>query len=45
MLQLDRKAQKGNDKAFLTLIEKYGTGLYWMAYVYQKDQAGALDVV
>ncbi|MRG85992.1 RNA polymerase sigma factor [Salinibacillus xinjiangensis] len=45
MLELVRKAQKGNDKAFLTLFQEYEQDIYRMALVYVKNQNDALDVV
>lgn len=40
-----KKAQKGNDKAFLKIFQQYEKDIYRMAYVYVKDQEDALDVV
>ncbi|MCJ8009292.1 sigma-70 family RNA polymerase sigma factor [Lederbergia wuyishanensis] len=40
-----KKAQKGNDKAFLKLFQQYEEDIYRTAYVYVKNQADALDVV
>ncbi len=34
ILDLVKKAQKGNDKAFLKLFQKYEEDIYRMAYVY-----------
>lgn len=45
MLDLVIKAQKGNDKAFLTLFQEYEQDIYRMAFVYVKNQNDALDVV
>ena len=45
MLNLVRKAQKGNDKAFLTLFQQYEQDIYRTAFVYVKNQSDALDVV
>ncbi|WP_186673953.1 sigma-70 family RNA polymerase sigma factor [Sporosarcina sp. BP05] len=45
MLDLVKKAQKGNDKAFLTLFQEYEQDIYRMAFVYVKNQSDALDVV
>ena len=39
------KAKKGNDKAFLKLIEEEKVKLYKMAYIYMKNESDALDVV
>jgi len=44
-LDLIKKAQKGNGKAFLTLFQQYEQDLYRMAYIYVKNQNDALDVV
>jgi len=40
-----KKAQKGNDEAFLKLFQKYEEDIYRMAYVYVKNKDDALDVV
>jgi RNA polymerase sigma-70 factor, ECF subfamily len=45
LLDLVKKAQKGNDKAFLTLFQKYEQDIYKIAFVYVKNQSDALDVV
>lgn len=45
MLHLVKKAQKGNDKAFLTLFQEYEQDIYRMAFVYVKNQNDALEVV
>lgn len=45
MKRLIQKAQRGNDRAFLTLFHQYEADLYRMAYVYVKDRDDALDVV
>lgn len=45
MLNLVKKAQKGNDKAFLALFQKYEQDIYRMAFMYVKNQNDALDVV
>ncbi|WP_277587092.1 RNA polymerase sigma factor [Psychrobacillus antarcticus] len=45
MLNLVKKAQKGDDKAFLALFQKYEQDIYRMAFVYVKNQSDALDVV
>ncbi|MEP9409095.1 sigma-70 family RNA polymerase sigma factor [Peribacillus frigoritolerans] len=42
---LVKKAQKGDDKAFLKLFQKYEQDIYRMAYVYVKNKDDALDVV
>lgn len=43
--RLVKKAQKGNDKAFLTLFQQYEADIYRMAYVYVKNKDDALDLV
>lgn len=43
--KLVKKAQKGNDKAFLKLFKSYEEELYRIAYVYVKKKDGALDVI
>lgn len=43
--QLVRKAQKGNDKAFLKLFQTYEEELYRIAYLYVKNTEDALDVI
>jgi RNA polymerase sigma-70 factor, ECF subfamily len=45
LLDLVKKAQKGNDKAFLALFQEYEQEIYRMAFVYVKNQSDALDVV
>lgn len=40
-----KKAQKGNDKAFLKIFQQYDEDIYRMAYLYVKNQEDALDVV
>lgn len=45
MLPLIKKAQRGNDKAFLELFQQYEQDLYRMAFIYVKNQSDALDVV
>lgn len=40
-----KKAQKGNDEAFLTLFQQYEVEIYRVAYVYVKNKEDALDVV
>ena len=42
---LVKKAQKGDEKAFLTLFQNYEEDLYRIAYVYVKNKNDALDVV
>ncbi|WP_229593866.1 RNA polymerase sigma factor [Rossellomorea vietnamensis] len=43
--RLVKKAQKGDDKAFLKLFKQYEEDIYRMAYVYVKNENDALDVV
>lgn len=43
--RLVKKAQKGNDKAYLELFQQYEADIYRMAYVYVKNKNDALDVV
>ncbi|WP_019415176.1 sigma-70 family RNA polymerase sigma factor [Paenisporosarcina sp. TG20] len=45
MLNLVKKAQKGNDIAFLTLFQKCEEDIYRTAFVYVKNQSDALDIV
>ena len=40
-----KKAQRGNEKAFLMLFQEYEEDIYRMAYMYVKNQSDALDVV
>ena len=40
-----KKAQRGNDKAFLKLFQQHEADIYRMAYVYVKNQEDALDIV
>jgi RNA polymerase sigma-70 factor, ECF subfamily len=44
-LDLIKEAQRGNDKAFLKLFQRYEQDLYRMAFIYVKNQNDALDVV
>ncbi|MFS0576082.1 sigma-70 family RNA polymerase sigma factor [Sporosarcina sp. 179-K 3D1 HS] len=43
--RLVKKAQKGNDKAYLMLFRQYEADIYRMAYVYVKNKEDALDIV
>ncbi len=43
--RLVKKAQKGDDKAYLMLFQQYETDIYRMAYVYVKNKEDALDLV
>ncbi|OEC02415.1 RNA polymerase [Lysinibacillus sphaericus] len=43
--RLVKKAQKGNDKAYVMLFQQYEADIYRMAYVYVKNKEDALDLV
>lgn len=43
--KLVRKAQKGDERAYITLFKQYEADIYRMAYVYVKNQEDALDIV
>ena len=43
--RLVKKAQKGNDQAYLMLFQQYEADIYRMAYVYVKNKDDALDLV
>ncbi|WAA13994.1 sigma-70 family RNA polymerase sigma factor [Fervidibacillus halotolerans] len=45
MVQLVKKAQKGNMKAYLTLFQTFEEDLYRMAFLYVKNEQDALDIV
>ncbi|MCZ0703529.1 RNA polymerase sigma-70 factor (ECF subfamily) [Natronobacillus azotifigens] len=45
MIELVKKAQKGNEAAFITLFQNYEKDIYRIAFVYVKNQNDALDVV
>ncbi|MET3322729.1 UNVERIFIED_ORG: RNA polymerase sigma-70 factor (ECF subfamily) [Peribacillus simplex] len=45
IIKLVKKAQKGDDKAFLKHFQQYEEDIYRMAYVYVKNESDALDVV
>ncbi|AZV43885.1 sigma-70 family RNA polymerase sigma factor [Peribacillus asahii] len=45
IIRLVKKAQRGNDKAFLKLFQQCEEDIYRMAYVYVKNKDDALDVV
>ncbi|MGE7591093.1 RNA polymerase sigma factor [Peribacillus sp. NPDC101480] len=45
IIKLVKKAQKGDDTAFLKLFQQYEEDIYRMAYVYVKNESDALDVV
>lgn len=44
-MKLVKKAQNGDDKAFLKLFQEYEENIYRVAYVYVKNESDALDVV
>ncbi|MFC4402199.1 RNA polymerase sigma factor [Gracilibacillus xinjiangensis] len=43
--QLVKKAQKGDENAYITLYQQYEADIYRMAYIYVKNREDALDVV
>jgi len=43
--KLVKKAQKGNDKAYVALFSQYEEMIYRTAYVYVKNKEDALDIV
>lgn len=43
--KLVKKAQKGDEKAYIALFQQYEVDIYRMAYVYVKNQEDALDIV
>lgn len=45
IIRLIKKAQKGNEKAFLKLFQMYEADIYRMAFVYLKNEEEALDIV
>ena len=45
IIRLVKKAQKGNEKAFLKLFQMYEADTYRMAFVYMKNEEDALDIV
>lgn len=45
IVKLVKRAQKGDDKAFLKLFQEYEKDIYRIAYVYVKNESDALDVV
>lgn len=45
LLDLVKKARKGDDQAFLQLFQKYEVDIFKMAFVYVKNQHDALDIV
>lgn len=45
IIHLIKKAQKGNEKAFLKLFQMYEADIYRMAFVYMKNEEEALDIV
>lgn len=45
MSELMKKAQKGNEQAFLQLFQPFEEDIYRMAFLYVKNPSDALDVV
>lgn len=45
IIRLIKKAQKGNEKAFLKLFQMYEADIYRMAFVYLRNEEKALDIV
>ncbi|WP_143595179.1 sigma-70 family RNA polymerase sigma factor, partial [Terribacillus saccharophilus] len=45
IIRLIKKAQKGDDRAFLKLFQQYQDDIYRIAFTYVKNQNDALDVV
>ncbi|PAE08150.1 RNA polymerase [Terribacillus saccharophilus] len=45
MIRLIKKAQKGDNRAFLKLFQQYQDDIYRIAFTYVKNQNDALDVV
>ena len=45
MKNIIKKAQKGDDDAFLMLFKCYEQDIYRMAFIYMKNQNDALDIV
>ncbi|MEH7072583.1 sigma-70 family RNA polymerase sigma factor [Neobacillus drentensis] len=45
MIRLIKRAQKGDDQAFLKLFQQYQDEIYRMAFTYVKNQNDAMDVV
>ena len=43
--RLVKKAQKGDDRAFIKLFQRYEKDIYRMAYIYVKNESDALDIV
>ncbi|MFD2130928.1 sigma-70 family RNA polymerase sigma factor [Pseudogracilibacillus auburnensis] len=43
--RLVKKAQKGDEKAYITLFQQYEADIYRMAFVYVKNQEDALEIV
>ncbi|UDK95936.1 sigma-70 family RNA polymerase sigma factor [Lysinibacillus sphaericus] len=43
--RLVKRAQKGNDKAYVMLFQQYEADIYRMAFVYVKNKEDALDLV
>ena len=45
MIKLVKKAQRGNETAFVNLFSKFEDDIYRIAYVYVKNESDALDIV
>lgn len=45
IIHLVKKAQQGDDEAFLAIFQYYQEDIYRMAYVYMRNQEDALDIV
>jgi len=45
IIRLVKKAQQGDDQAFLKIFQQHQEDIYRMAFVYMKNQEDALDVV
>ena len=43
--RLFKKAQNGDDEAFLKLFQTYEKEVYRIAYIYVKNEEDALDIV
>lgn len=43
--RLVKKAQKGDEKAYIALFQQYEADIYRMAFVYVKNQEDALEIV
>lgn len=45
IIRLVKKAQKGDDKAFLKIFQQHEEQIYRMAFIYVKNESDALDIV